>query len=383
LKKLLGVVVFLVVCSIQISYSQEIIPPLPEPPSTPFEMQIIIPNQTFPSGKLFVETPEEPSEEIWENLAPMPTPRTEVAVAAIDHKIYVLGGFDRTNRATDVVEVYNIISNTWETSLRLPIPMHHVGATSYSGEIYVIGGYLEGWRASNSLYIYNPESGWREGAAMPTKRGALTVQFVDGILYAVGGADRIALDVVESYSPENDSWISKNQMPTARDHLASAVVDSKMYVVGGRIITLATNIGTNEVYDPFTNSWNSLESMPTARGGITAASIAETFFVFGGESNTGTFSQNEQYIPGTGWFSRESMPTARHGLGAVTVGDRIYVIGGGIEPGVSVSAVNEAYYNAKFIPEFGVLSFLVLGVLLGFVIMYFGRLKNFKYGLAK
>jgi len=258
LKKLLGIVVFLIVCSIQISYSQEIIPPLPEPPSPPFEMQIKIPNQTFPSGELFVEIPEEPSEEIWENLTQMPTPRTEVAVAAIDHKIYVLGGLDRTNRATDVVEVYNTVSNTWDTSLRLPIPLHHVGAASYSGEIYVIGGYLEGWLASNSLYIYNPESGWREGSAMPTKRGALTVQSVDGILYAVGGADRIALDVVESYSPITDSWESKNPMPTARDHLASAVVDSKMYVVGGRIITLGTNLGTNEVYDPSTNSWNSL-----------------------------------------------------------------------------------------------------------------------------
>jgi N-acetylneuraminic acid mutarotase len=237
---------------------------------------------------------------------------------------------------------------------------------------------LEGWIATDSLYIYNSETdSWRQAASMPSKRGALTAQFVDGLLYAVGGANRIALDSNESYDPQSDSWQKKASMPTSREHLASAVIDSQMYVIGGRIITLESNLASNEMYDPKTNSWETLESMPTARGGLAAAAIADTIFVFGGESPNFTFEQNEQYIPDSGWFSHESMPTARHGLGATVVDDRIYVIGGGLVPGASVSGINESYFNAAFVPEFGVLSFIVLGF--SFVIvfaLYFTRINK-------
>jgi len=54
------------------------------------------------------------------------------------------------------------------------------------------------------------------------------------------------------------------------------------------------------------------------------------------------------------------MQTARHGLGSATVNDRIYVIGGGVVPGLSVSGLNESYYNSNYIPEFGSFTFLIL-----------------------
>ncbi|MEE9565504.1 MAG: kelch repeat-containing protein, partial [Nitrosopumilaceae archaeon] len=240
------------------------------------------------------------------------------------------------------------------------------------GEIYVVGGIEDGWIETDSLFIYSQENdSWREATNMPTKRGALTAQFIDGVLYAVGGSTRIAMDTNEAYNPETDSWEKKTLMLTARDHLTSAVLGGKMYVIGGRSISLATNLGTNEVYDPATDSWTSLESMPTPRGGIAAAEIGGSIFVFGGEQTSGTFSENEQYIPNEGWFSHKSMPTSRHGLGAAAVDDRIYVIGGGVAPGLSVSNVNESYYNANFVPEFGVLSFVVLGVSFTLVVILY------------
>ncbi len=116
--------------------------------------------------------------------------------------------------------------------------------------------------------------------------------------------------------------------------------------------------------------------MPTARGGLAAAAINGTIFVFGGESPTETFEQNEQYIPEVGWFSHKAMLTPRHGLGAVAVDDRIYVIGGGIVPGSSVSGINESYYNVNFIPEFGALSFIVLGISFGTVIIFYFTILN-------
>jgi len=67
------------------------------------------------------------------------------------------------------------------------------------------------------------------------------------------------------------------------------------------------------------------------------------------------------------------MPNARHGLGSATVNDRIYVIGGGVVPGLSVSGLNESYYNPNYIPEFGLTSIVVLSTGMGMMIYLFRR----------
>jgi hypothetical protein len=50
-------------------------------------------------------------------------------------------------------------------------------------------------------------------------------------------------------------------------------------------------------------------------------------------------------------------------------------------PGASVSGINESYYNANFIPEFGTLSFIVLGISFGIVIFYSYKVKSVKLGI--
>jgi len=69
------------------------------------------------------------------------------------------------------------------------------------------------------------------------------------------------------------------------------------------------------------------------------------------------------------------MPISRHGLASSTVGENIYLIGGGVIPGFSVSAITEKYHNT-IIPEFGLLSVVVLSAGMGIVI-YLSRSRNF------
>ena len=110
MKILLIAIIFSIVFVIPAAYSQQIVPPQPEPPSPPFQLPIEPPKQQFPSKDLF--TKPEPSTELWDTLAPMPTPRTEVAVASVHEKIYVIAGMDKEGRAIDTVEVYDTITNT-------------------------------------------------------------------------------------------------------------------------------------------------------------------------------------------------------------------------------------------------------------------------------
>jgi N-acetylneuraminic acid mutarotase len=96
----------------------------------------------------------ETAESIWSNGKSMPTPRTEVTVTIIDDNIYVIGGFNKSGKVLDTVEVYNIKNDSWKTIVPLPQPVHHASATTFNGSIYVIGGYTNNNWLPFSQIIY-------------------------------------------------------------------------------------------------------------------------------------------------------------------------------------------------------------------------------------
>lgn len=286
----------------------------------------------------------------WSSKSTMPTSRTEVVGAAIGNMIYAVGGFDSGRQTLSTVEAYDIEKDSWIEVSSLPIPLHHTTVVTYDGMLHVIGGYTTspqgGWQPSDRHFVYRPESDtWSESARMPTARGALTAQEIDGRIYAIGGATSSAiLATNEAYDPITDSWETLEPMPTPREHLASGKGDGKIYVIGGRTGGLTTNLDINEEYDPITDSWARRSPMPSRRGGLVGASAGGSIFIFGGESPEGTFGNNEQYFPSNDtWRVRQPMPTPRHGLAAVTVESSIYVIGGGPRPGFYFSSANEVF----------------------------------------
>jgi Kelch motif len=286
----------------------------------------------------------------WRQAAPAQYKRTEVGVATVRGKIYVIGGFRRFG-VTGIVEAYDPATDRWHTRAPLPVPLHHIGVGVVQDRIYVIGGFrrswLNFWHPVNTVYAYDPETDrWHERAPMPTARGALAVGVVSDALYAMGGYDGEGnTPANEVYDPIRNRWDVKRPMPTARDHLAVAVVEGTLYAIGGRLqLAYARNLAVNEAYDPTTDRWARKAEMPTPRSGITAAVLEERIHVLGGESPQGTFAVNEAYIPVTDtWRTMAPMPTARHGLGSAVVGRQLYVLAGGPEPGGSFSRRNEVF----------------------------------------
>ncbi|OQW35223.1 MAG: galactose oxidase [Nitrospira sp. SG-bin1] len=294
----------------------------------------------------------------WRTAAPMPTKRTEVAAAALDGRIYVVGGFEKPGlgnvlnfATTRSVEVYDPATDQWTSKAPLPVGLHHVGIGVVGGQLYVIGGYSKSafsvWNPVATVYAYDPvRDSWTERAPMPTARGALSVTQQDGKLYAIGGYDRKTNNAqVEVYDPVRNEWTTAASLPTPRDHLATATVAGKIYAIGGRVNgDYSQNLAVMERYDPSTDRWTRVAELPTARSGITAAVVEGQVYVFGGEGAGGTFDQNEAYDPVRDtWLTMVSMPTARHGLGSGVVQGRIYVISGGPTPGGSFSDLNEVF----------------------------------------
>ena len=105
------------------------------------------------------DDPSVPSNDPWESLAPMPTPRSNLAAALGPNcKIYVIGGFNHNivDGNFDVVEVYDPGTNTWENGPSMSTARGYLAATrdDCSGKLYAIGGAtLPGFSALKTVEV--------------------------------------------------------------------------------------------------------------------------------------------------------------------------------------------------------------------------------------
>ncbi len=296
----------------------------------------------------------------WQSASGLPTPRTEVAAAAIETQVFVVGGFTADGEASGAVEMFDTSEGEWSPGdlPELPEPLHHTAMVASGGLLYVFGGYGADGNASSAVWslipYQTPPNGtpgpgaWQRRSDMPTARGAHAAVLIDGVVHIVGGAARFGgqtklVQTHEAYDIERRTWTALPAFPDPRDHLAAAAIGDDLLVVGGRRLSAAKNSGRLDVFDTKSKTWTRGPDMPTPRGGIAAAVLDGRLFVFGGEEPSATFDETEIYDPDARmWRTGPPMPTARHGLGAAPTGyDTVAVVAGGPEPGLSVSDVIE------------------------------------------
>lgn len=311
-------------------------------------------------GLAAVATRAQPGESIWEQRAPLLEPNSEIAVAELDGKIYVMGGYPSTRVYVDTVQVYDARADRWEYGVPLPQPMHHTMAAAVGGVLYVIGGEVSLTGVANqgiyldTVYAFDPATGaWTQKASMPTARSAGATAVVDGKIYVAGGRPPRGHDFAV-YDPAADAWTVLPDLPTPRNHLAAAALNGKVYVVGGRF---GGGVGSEmtdvvEVYDPASAIWSRAAPMPAPRAGINGLAARGCLYVFGGEGNdahpSGVFAQNEVYDPRTNtWHGLEPIPTPVHGVtGAAYLDGWIHLPGGGVARGGSSGSTIHQVFRA-------------------------------------
>lgn len=268
---------------------------------------------------------------------------SEMGVAELNGKIYVLGGYPASRVTLNTVQVYDTTSNTWELTAPLLLGVNHPMPAVANGKVYVIGGQTDTGNAYiNNVQEFNPAtSNWTYRAAMPTARSAGAAAVIGDRIYVAGGRPPRGNDFAV-YNATSNTWQSLPNLPTQRNHLAACAIDGKIYVVGGRLQAGFTSAMTNilEVFDPATTNWTTRAPMPTTRGGINGIAANGYFFVFGGEGPNGVFDEMEMYVPAQNrWYALEPLPIAVHGVtGAAFVNGWIHLPGGGTSTGGSSGA---------------------------------------------
>jgi N-acetylneuraminic acid mutarotase len=183
---------------------------------------------------------------------------------------------------------------------------------------------------------------------MPTARGYLVSETVNGKIYAIGGHDGTApTDVVEAYDPVIDTWTNcaapphlTNEcqpMPGVRTGAASAVANGRIYVFGGGNTNApSAGLDTVEEFDPINNAWTPKTPMSTTRSVLTADTVNGKIYVIGGNS-TAPMDIVEEYDPATDtWTNCAPDPyCAPIPIGGINnhstcvIDGKIYVAGGG------------------------------------------------------
>ena len=273
----------------------------------------------------------------WLALAPLGQgARQETGVAALDGRIYVVGGFAGfADVAT--VEVYDPAIDSWRDAAPIPAALHHANLAAVAGKLYLLGS-LRGlsFTAAPAVYVYDGATdSWSEGAPMPTgtERGAAAVGVIGDKIYVAGGYRDGSVADFSAYDTLTGTWQTLPPLPEARDHLVGGAVGTTFFAIGGRTGGIEGLRGQTDAFDLATGVWTARAPIPTARGGAAAAVLDGRIHVAGGEGNpataSGVFAEHDAYDPATdSWSTLAPMRTPRHGTGAAAHDGRLYVPGG-------------------------------------------------------
>ena len=313
----------------------------------------------------------------WELRTQLSTKRIVFATAVVDNKIYLIGGtlFENVKRGKAVrgpygistVEVYDPQTNTWQRVADMPTPRHGAKAAVVNGTIFVFGG-------SNgeedhalrkypmSVEAYNPRTDtWIQKKEMPVSRVEFDIGVVDGNIYIIGGATRLAgerIGRVDVYNPATDTWVKgppKMLMP--RSNLGVGVVSNRIYAIGGRgwpKVHLGPHLTVIEEYDSRNRQWRKRSDMLDPRDLFATVVVRDSIYLIGGVLWKGVafeyLASVNVYDPQKDtWSDLPAMPIPLLPQGAEVVNGRIYVFGGSGDVGKGVELLPDVVvYDTGF-----------------------------------
>ncbi|MDQ1300658.1 MAG: luxR-type protein [Chloroflexota bacterium] len=269
----------------------------------------------------------------WLARAPLPEPRSRMAVATDGTRLYVIGG-ETGGALTDQVTIYDPRSNGWQTAAGKPTAVANAAALWLAGRVFVPGGALASGAATNAVEVYDPQTDtWSARAPLPFPLAAYGAAALDGKLYLFGGWDG-AQNRADTliYDPTSDSWTTGTALAEPRAFLAASALGGLIYVAGG--FDGEREVATVAAYNPAgegaaAGPWSPRSPLSQSRGGLGLVGLGARLYAIGG-GWTEALTFNEQYDTRTDAWSRIETPIVGQwrNLGAVALGNKVYAIGG-------------------------------------------------------
>ena len=124
----------------------------------------------------------------WSSKTPLGVLRAEVAAAFAGGKLYAIAGGLPMAESSTLVQEYDPRSDRWRERAALPMPLSHVGVAALNGKVYAVGGFQKNVHlyAQPYAFEYDPaKNTWRALPWMKSARGSVGVAVVAGKLHAI------------------------------------------------------------------------------------------------------------------------------------------------------------------------------------------------------
>ncbi|MBA3471521.1 MAG: hypothetical protein H0T53_17945, partial [Herpetosiphonaceae bacterium] len=289
----------------------------------------------------------------WRSAAKAPIKRFEALGAALNGKLYVIGGFiNDAAQTSNVVEAYDLASNTWQRLADMPEAISHAPVIVDGSTIYVLGGYVgdNPGPSSSRVWKFNTlTNSWSAGPDLPGGRGGAGAALLGRNLHYFGGATRSAglfdeIDRANHYVLNLDTgiWTSAADLPNPRNHMVAVSLNGKIYALGGQYTYLeeSTSQGQVDVYDPTANTWSRAANLPTPKSHMPASTLVVDgrIMMIGGAIDGGSNGWASDdvllYDPATNvWLQLPPIPAYRKTpVAGLIDGKLVVATGGGYGP---------------------------------------------------
>ena len=291
----------------------------------------------------------------WEEIMPMPTPRSNVgSVILQDGTFLTVGGSEiKGNKAvvTNVIEQYFPSKNSWITwNVSMPTSRTNYGAAIHHDELYLVGGQTEGGKSTATVDILNLQTmKWRSGPPLPyvlMGHRVVSLHRNQGIM-VIGGFTMSKIYHKTDFHNEtlilvDGGWKkTKTGLPYRVSDFGVAVSKQSnlVYAVGGAMTF--PGYAHVAVFNPETKEWAHAGQLNVPRSyAACACSIdkagKELLLVIGGmdgefrPTNSVEVANIENVSKLLNFTSFEDFPVARGAMTAGTVnhGSEVIVVGG-------------------------------------------------------
>lgn len=273
----------------------------------------------------------DPASGSWEEGERMAVPVGEAQGAAIDGKIYVVGG-RRAPRgpANAILQVFDIGSGEWEQLTAAPWPVASAAAVANGGRLYVIGGLTNrpngspsgNLRFADAVQIYDPASDTWQAFEAAVDGERLWLSDASAVtsgtsIYVLGG--RTLENEVTSqtlvYDVLNDTFAQGPPSLWPVYDAAAALIGDRIYLAGGRSVDGGPIEARMQTFETAQNAWIRAVGQPLATTSSGATELDGRLYVLGGRSlgRIGDFSGQDtnalQYFdPARGWRACNTQP---------------------------------------------------------------------------
>jgi peroxiredoxin/N-acetylneuraminic acid mutarotase len=213
----------------------------------------------------------DPAADSWKALAPLPGKRGAAVAVEVRGKIHVIGGVTTVEgskapfftfmgpcNVLSTNDVYDPATDKWESRKPMAVPRNHAFAAAVNGKIYVIGGrtghgFILSATNTDVVEEYDPANDlWSAPKErMPTPRSGGGWGTDGRRIYVAGGEVTTkqlvgAFRGIEAYETVTNSCTTLPSMPMPRHGVAGAVIGNRIYLVSGMI----TSAGAMAMLDP-------------------------------------------------------------------------------------------------------------------------------------